>query len=160
MQKVLSVQQNRISFFLFLLLHFCFPSFGQKECKKLPVVAVYDTFRKLAPGDRYFDSILRGKNEIELCFDGSFHGNFRVFFNDSVYFTGHISGNPSSGLFDKRFNLVKQNDRDNIMILENLDNGTISSFQVSSLCSHILIDFEPDQCKLVVHYTNRMIMGR
>ena len=148
----------RVFFVIGIICVFACPIFGQNDCLKIHTVFEYDTLKQRSWMEKY-DHYLCENNEAELTIDASIQGNYRVIFNDSVYFAGKISENPYSG-YCGTYKLKRQKGGNSILILENSDNGQITSFCLSKQFLHALIGFRHNSCELYVLYTNFRIMGR
>ena len=146
--------------FIFAIIFCALDSIGQVECKRIHSVFKYDTANKVYRGDKILDSILKKNHEIELFFHGSIQGKYRLVFNDSVYFSGRITENPYSGYSNNTLNLTSHEGDNNIMIFENLDNGLITSFQLTTKYLHVVLGLWASECQLFVEYRNKRALGR
>ena len=87
--------------------------------------------KKLYPAERRRDSTLASKGEIELHLAEGIEGEYRIIFNDSIYYSGMLRGDPRIGFY-KDIIYLKLRKHDNILVLENLEDGSKATIIVNS----------------------------
>jgi hypothetical protein len=142
----------RVVFYLPILL-FCTHSIkAQKLCAQMKVEYMVDTTMDTYPADKYWNGIHKKNNTLQLSIREGMVGKYKIVFNDSVYFSGNLSANPTTG-YCLPINLLKTQ-KQNILKVESLDNGNYVSIKVEDIFLYMTLQLS--DCKMIVHLVNKM----
>ncbi|RYF82354.1 MAG: hypothetical protein EOO03_16075 [Chitinophagaceae bacterium] len=121
-------------------------------CERMLVKYKKELKEKLYPADRRRDSVLISKNEVELHLAEGIEGHYRIIFNDSVYYSGVIHGDPRIGFHQSIFYLKPQK-VENILVLENVEKGSKAIIVVNGEYRYLSL-FLRRYCTIVAQFSN------